>query len=175
MHICRKGVIALLRDYVKTLLCGQGKIDEPARSLLDGTTQSCGCLARELKAVEKTKHGKSKSKEYSLLHSAKYRANKTGVDFNLELSDIRIPESCPLLGIKIESGTSMLPSSPTVDKIDPARGYVKGNIWVISQKANRMKSNLTVNQMRHFASTIELISSSLPHSNDDAEERRPQQ
>lgn len=37
--------------------------------------------------------------------------------------------------------------SPTIDKIIPNLGYVKGNVWVISAKANRMKSNATVEEL----------------------------
>lgn len=42
-------------------------------------------------------------------------------------------------------------ASPTIDRIDPAKGYVRGNIIVVSQKANTMKSNATIAEMRRLA------------------------
>jgi hypothetical protein len=35
-----------------------------------------------------------------------------------------------------------------VDRIDPNRGYIADNIWVISWKANRMKSNATLEELK---------------------------
>jgi hypothetical protein len=66
------------------------------------------------------------------------------VPFNLVIDDIIIPKTCPILGIPLKSGKkNHLPSSPSLDRIVPNLGYVRGNICVISYKANQMKSDLT--------------------------------
>jgi len=89
--------------------------------------------------------------EYRLFHAAKGRAKRNGIPFNLNLDDIVIGETCPLLGIKLYSGKNTIqPNSPTLDKAVPELGYVKGNVWVISQKANQMKSDLSLSQLEGF-------------------------
>jgi len=58
---------------------------------------------------------------------------------------------CPLLRIKLQRGRGIggiLPSSPTVDRLIPKLGYVRGNMMIISYKANRIKSNLTIDEMQ---------------------------
>lgn len=74
---------------------------------------------------------------------ARTRARHAQLPFNIEPEDCNIPEFCPVLGIKLISkgkGTRD-DSTPTLDKVDPAKGYTKGNVNIISWKANRIKSN----------------------------------
>ncbi len=76
---------------------------------------------------------------------AKTRAKQKNISFNLEISDIIIPKFCPVLGIELKPGENMkVDSSPSLDRIIPELGYVKGNIAVISLKANQLKSNGTI-------------------------------
>ena len=85
-----------------------------------------------------------------MLSHAKGRANRKNLPFDMNLEDFQIPEICPIFGIKIEIGigkTTIQPNSPTLDRIIPEKGYVKGNIQVISSKANIMKSNATPEEM----------------------------
>lgn len=118
--------------------------------------QSCGCIARAAARIRSTKHGLCGSSQYALFHGAKRRAKQAGYASDLELSDIAIPALCPLLGIQLQrSKHSISSNSPTLDKLDPNGRYVKGNVWVISQKANRLKSNMTLAQMKHFVRVIE--------------------
>lgn len=79
-----------------------------------------------------------------LLMLAKYRAKKNGLDFDITKEDFSVPEFCPILEIPIfvcERGFS--DNSPTIDRIDNSRGYVKGNVRVISWRANRLKCDAT--------------------------------
>lgn len=90
-----------------------------------------------------------------LLSDAKYRAKQKGIEFDIELSDIIIPPVCPILLVplipnKIKCG----PNSPSLDRIDPNKGYVKGNIQVISHKANSMKQNASDIDLVLFADWI---------------------
>lgn len=86
----------------------------------------------------------------SHLTSIRGRAKKKGLPFNLEHSDIVIPDVCPVLGIPLErnfgKGFSSH-NSPSVDRIIPHLGYVKGNIIVISTLANRIKQDATPEQI----------------------------
>jgi hypothetical protein len=97
---------------------------------------------------------KETNRERYILTSTKARAKKLGIPFNLELEDIIIPIYCPLLGIRLKHYIGRENSSPSIDKIDPSLGYVKGNVWIISFKANRCKSNLTVEELLLFCETM---------------------
>lgn len=81
--------------------------------------------------------------ESQMLSSAKSRAKKKNIPFNLDITDIQIPKYCPILGIELKRNNNRenRDCSPSLDRIIPEKGYTKGNVWVISQKANFMKGN----------------------------------
>jgi hypothetical protein len=95
-----------------------------------------------------------------LLSRAKSRAKKKGLEFNIDITDIDVPIICPILGIPIikeyKKGTKGGPSpnSPSLDRIDNSKGYVKGNVRVISHKANTMKHNATSLDLIRFAEWV---------------------
>jgi hypothetical protein len=37
------------------------------------------------------------------------------------------------------------------DRIDPTKGYIKGNVQIVSQRANRIKSNSTLEEFEEMA------------------------
>lgn len=93
-----------------------------------------------------------------LMRSAKHRAKKNNIPFNIVEEDIVIPEVCPVLGIPIKvninTGCGGRKDSMSLDKIIPSKGYVKGNIQVISHLANSMKSSATPEELLKFADWI---------------------
>lgn len=90
-----------------------------------------------------------------LLRSAKCRAFKKGIDFDIDITDIVIPDICPILGIQLKRSREKLSSgSATLDRIDNSLGYVKGNVWVISHKANLMKNNASKEELQAFANWV---------------------
>lgn len=98
------------------------------------------------KAKERAK--KSEDHSYRLWCYARSRYNKYGVPFDIEPEDIVVPEFCPVLGVKLEKGEGTVQHcSPSLDRIIPALGYVKGNIVVVSHRANTMKNDATVAQL----------------------------
>lgn len=85
----------------------------------------------------------------AMVYMAKHRAKKAGIPFNICADDFEIPEVCPLLGIPLIRGIgSMTMNSPELDRIIPSLGYVKGNVWVISRRANTIKSDATIEEIR---------------------------
>lgn len=90
-----------------------------------------------------------------LHYSAKHRAKKLCLPFNLDYDDIVIPETCPVLGIKLDDDCSKQSrNSPSLDRIIPELGYVKGNVQVISWQANTMKNNASIEELTAFANWV---------------------
>jgi hypothetical protein len=92
----------------------------------------------------KVRKGKSRSKKqfiHTVLAGAKARAKAKGIPFELESSDVVIPNVCPVLGIPLFWGSKLTNNTPSIDRVVPEKGYVKGNCVVISMKANRLKNN----------------------------------
>lgn len=84
--------------------------------------------------------------EAKILNRVKTRAKEKGLDFDLELSDIIIPELCPVFKVPFIYGDHSWTYS--LDRISPELGYIKGNVVVISNKANMMKSTATVDEVK---------------------------
>ncbi|RTL05380.1 hypothetical protein EKK58_08260 [Candidatus Dependentiae bacterium] len=109
----------------------------------------------ENKEAIKLRNQKYVKNNYSLW-CIKARAKRLGVAFDLELEDIKAPEICPILGIKlrVNIGGAPGPDSPSVDRLDPTKGYTKDNIQVISNKANTMKHNASSEELLKFAKWV---------------------
>ncbi len=87
-----------------------------------------------------------------LLRHAKERAALKGIPFALCVDDIFIPEHCPVFGIPLQMGRKgRSDSAPTLDRIDNSKGYVRGNVAVISWKANRTKSDASASELERIA------------------------
>jgi len=76
-----------------------------------------------------------------------------GFRFNITVDDIVIPERCPLLDIPLSTDPKDKdePNYYTGDRIDSSKGVVKGNIQVISLRANKMKNKATELELLTFA------------------------
>lgn len=92
----------------------------------------------------------------AMLRQARSRAKRAGLPFSIVLEDIIIPELCPVLDIPLVPGTKMPHAgSPSLDKFIPSLGYVPGNIYVISRRANTMKSDGSVEDVRKLLAWME--------------------
>ena len=70
----------------------------------------------------------------------------------------QLPDFCPILGLKLEYSKGSRKDhelSPSIDRIDPSKGYVVGNVHVISWRANRLKSNGSPEELRKIADYID--------------------
>ncbi len=118
--------------------CKCGKFIKVVSSdLRFGHTQSCGCTRKNLDRF-------IRPVAYGMLHSAKSRAKGYGLPFSITIDDIVVPLICPILGIPLELGKKQVQdSSPSLDRVYPEKGYVRGNVLVVSHKANRLKNELS--------------------------------
>lgn len=89
---------------------------------------------------------------------ARARARKIGLEATLRPSDIHWPTHCPVLGIELYYPThvgrgddSKRPDKPSLDRWDNTKGYIPGNVFVISFRANVLKSNATAAELMAVA------------------------
>lgn len=87
-----------------------------------------------------------------LWKGAKRRARDLGLPFEIEIFDVVVPEFCPVLGVRLEVGLGKVQwNSPTLDRIRPELGYVRGNIMVISFRANTLKGDASPEELMKVA------------------------
>jgi len=99
-------------------------------------------------------HSKESRKDYvyqamrEKFRLKKSNATRRGIDFEIEFGDIVFPTHCPILGLELDYFTEQgwEENSPSFDRIDPDKGYVKGNVAIISMRANRIKNNGSVEE-----------------------------
>lgn len=77
-----------------------------------------------------------------MLTDSRKRAKARGMEHLISKEDIIIPEFCPVLGIRLEVGIGKRePHSPSIDRVDNSKGYIPGNVRVISSRANTLKGD----------------------------------
>lgn len=109
---------------------------------------------------EMRRAGRAKHIIHYLLKEARHRANRAGIDCTVTLDDLPpLPEKCPIFGIDIiVGGRGRNGNAPSIDRIDPTRGYIPGNVWIISDRANRVKNNGTAAEHELIAKAMHAAS-----------------
>ena len=151
--------------------CKYGHISE--RLVKGGSCRTCKNLAsekhRKENRTEYNEYCKKKKKEsYSkekrrqdylkninkeIFYAAKQRAKVKNIPFTISLDDVIIPERCPVFDIPLDSRNRY--HAPTLDRIDNDLGYIKGNVDVISSKANRLKNNGSIEDFKKIIQYME--------------------
>lgn len=90
-----------------------------------------------------------------VLSHLRQSAKKRNLKFNLtlcDLEDLSYPITCPILDIPIDyESRGYGEFKPSIDRIDSDMGYEQGNIQVMTVKANRMKSNASLDELIQFS------------------------
>lgn len=97
-----------------------------------------------------------------MLDNTRSGAKRRGIEFSLTKKDIKITEFCPILNIKYElnkknvtwgteKGQNNWCNSPSIDRIDNNKGYIKDNIIIVSLMANSIKNQATPDQIQKVA------------------------
>jgi len=97
-----------------------------------------------------------------MIRNIKGSSARRGIEFKMTYRDIpSLPEFCPILpSIRLKyrgSGTFNENSRATIDRIDSKKGYIPGNVWVISRLANTMKNEASIDQLEEFAKNILVV------------------
>ena len=142
--------------------CTKCKQEKPDTEFYSYKYQCKICHQSYQKNAEKRKewssryYQKKKSNEPELFmwKQAKHRAkwDYNDMEFSIEVSDIVIPLVCPYFNVPF------IPLDRnwgySLDRIDSSKGYIKGNIQVISSRANTMKNNATKEELIQFAEGV---------------------
>ncbi len=88
------------------------------------------------------------------IHPIRHRARQKGLEFDLTPEDLVVPTTCPVLGIPL-SACGPRHSMPSVDRFDNARGYTRDNIRVISYRANELKRDASIDEIRRVLAYME--------------------
>jgi len=97
---------------------------------------------------------RDKNRAGVILQNAKGRSRRENLPFDLTIDDITIPEVCPVLGIPLRHGKQIQDSSPTLDRLIPSLGYTRGNVWVISNRANKLKSDASLAELEKITRAV---------------------
>lgn len=148
---CRKCGACFSVEYTKraTVFCSADCRKTYQRASASKRVWSLEDKAAYYREYRKRKPEKQKkaSKNYrashpirALINGAKGRAKTKGLPFDLDESDLVAPTHCPVLGIELNYEASHNnDASPSLDRRTPALGYVRGNVTVISRRANILK------------------------------------
>jgi hypothetical protein len=93
----------------------------------------------------------------------KRSAVAAGFDWNLEIKDIVWNTHCPMLGIELDYfAETRQENSPSFDRINNSLGYVKGNVQIISLRANRIKSDASLEELEKIVKYLQTLTKSVP-------------
>lgn len=106
-----------------------------------------------IKKVTQANHGRDYRK--GLLRAARHRAKCKNIPFNITTEDLEKIDICPVLGIPIFTHSLNNPNAPSIDRIIPALGYVKGNVKIISRRANTLKGDATVDEIKKVLTYVQ--------------------
>jgi len=158
--------------------CSPRTFDVTGSDLRNGAAQSCGCSRREprpndgstqrVRAAARAAtwqrwfEGRaSRPLRWARLacHRARARAFRRGLEHSIVPEDLLpLPTHCPVLGIplRLDGGRrgSWDANWPSVDRIDNSKGYIQGNVWVISNRANSLKHDASLEELEMLVQAL---------------------
>ena len=103
-----------------------------------------------MKYIKKTGY---KNKWGSRLSQLKYRAKKQGLECSLTIEELESlwTDVCPIFNTQILFQSTRGDNNiGEIDRIDNSKGYTIDNCSIISRRANRLKSNMTVAEIEQL-------------------------
>lgn len=84
------------------------------------------------------------------------RAKRAKLAHTITVDDVVVPARCPVFGTPFVFGAGKpTPRSPSLDRIVPSLGYVPGNVCVISYRANAIKRDASLEELRALVGYME--------------------
>jgi len=115
------------------------------------TKNTCKKCSIKIRQTEKLNRDWKVDAARLLYKNIKSRCKRIGKEFSIELEDITIPKKCPVFGfdLKREDRQTWM-CAPSVDRIDSSKGYIKGNVTVVSRRANILKRDATIGELEQL-------------------------
>lgn len=115
-------------------------------------------LRQEKKAEEYfSKWGHRDTTDLYQLCRQKFRTKKgnakfTGQEWSVKFGELDWPTHCPVLGLELNYfADTRTENSPSFDRFDTDKGYITGNVQIISWRANRIKNDGTAEEHEKIA------------------------
>lgn len=141
-------IVCLVCNFPKTRTCFS--YNDRNLGTVSGYRNTCKeCSA---KRAQKEKERRNENWKYkpivAMFNNSKQRAKRTNMEHTITHEDIIIPDYCPVLNIKLDVGDRKIHgNAPSIDRIDSNKGYTKENIMIISNRANMLKNNATLDEL----------------------------
>ena len=88
----------------------------------------------------------------------KAHATRVGWEWEIEFGPLEWPTHCPILGIELDYFSEYrAEASPSFDRLDTSKGYVPGNVQILSWRANRIKNDGTAEEHRKIADYLDAL------------------
>ena len=166
VHIRQYGSIGMtMAEISRKYGISRQRMKQVVDKFIPDWTTTCGLIVNRKNKAD-AYYKKWGDKDDSALYSAKrekFRGKKAnairvGYSWELDFADVIWNEICPILGIQLDYFAHYAQeNSPSFDQIDAGLGYVKGNVHIISWRANRIKNNGTAEEHRKIADYLDSI------------------
>lgn len=157
----QEAIVKNLKYYFTGKPCKYGHVDK--RNTVTRYCHACRLIINR-NNNKKNNVMKNYYKKYPLrntLSSAKKRAKKKGIIFDLQEKDLILPNFCPCCGVELNYGGNSGNSyeakkySASLDRLDNTKGYTKENSFIICMTCNQLKSFATSKQLRDIANWMD--------------------
>ena len=129
-----------------------GQIIQPFKQNVDAR------LDRPAKESNRSNYSWQWTKQRSIFYTRRKQAKDQNIEWTITPFDLVWPDVCPILNIVLnyERNNGRTENSPSLDRLDPKRGYIPGNVVIISWRANRIKNNGTAQEHLDIAAYMTL-------------------
>ncbi len=131
-------------------ICSDCKIEKPIAEFWKGQRRCIPCSKTRYASTYEKARGKDV--RTWIWGNAFKRAKTKGIAFTISPHHIEVPEVCPILQVPMQRHRGKArDNSYSLDRVDSSKGYVPGNVRVISWRANYMKNEMTLEQIERMA------------------------
>lgn len=154
-----------MADVARHYGVSRQRVKQVVQHLVPDWKDSCGYFVRNQEKERKYQEKWGLKEDTDLYRMQRHKffgkasnAKRVGKPWNVSFSSIEWPTHCPALGIELNyfpEGTQE--NSVSFDCTDPIKGYVDGNVRIISWRANRIKNDASPEELRKIADYLDKV------------------